>query len=364
MNKKLDSYLNEHRRLRPWVEGGIRWGKASVMPIFCVVVMLILCSATGARLLVGGNTGNIADLFKNICYYALLCFAVSINLHTGRMSFDCGAIMVLSTTVGFMVGVQNDNVALALLVAAAVGCLLSTISGLLYISLRLPSMIVSLGTTLIYEAIAYLLVRKFAYNGDIETILLKKAITPNLFGFASQIVWMVVIALTATLFMVAAFHYTKFGYEYRSLQGGQKISVNTGVNEVRNALICYLISGILLGLAGVVNFSFATAVKPSINFGTVGLMFECFCPLFFGGFLTKYLNKQIGILVGVVSYSFIQVGLGQIRNALNWNNYVVPLINAAILVLFMIYQTNEQAILSTVRRVFRHEKTVTGETEA
>lgn len=329
--------------------------RVSVMPILCFALMALLCAVAGTTLFRGGESGNVGSFFKNVCYYALLSFAVSINLHTGRMSFDCGAIMVLSTTVGFMVGVGNDNVLLTLLVAAVVGCLLSAISGALYLLLRLPSMIVSLGTTLIFEAIAYLLVRAFAYNGDIETIYLRRALTPRLFNFTSDIVAMIAMALTATAFMIVVFHYTRFGYDYRALQGGQRIAVNTGVAEAGNAIVCYLITGVLLGLAGVVNFSFATAVQPSINFGTVSLMFECFCPLFFGGFLAHYINKQAGILVGVVSYSFIQTGLGQIRNAQNWNNFVIPLINATILVLFMIYQTNESAIRARIRRLFTKE---------
>ena len=340
MNKKLDSYLSRHEKLRPVVSGGLTAARVSVMPLLCLALMAILCAAAGTQLFRGGDAGNVGAFFKNICYYALLSFAVSINLHTGR----------------FMVGVGNDNVFLTLLVAAAVGCLLSAISGALYILLRLPSMIVSLGTTLIFEAIAYLLVRAFAYNGDIETIYLRRALTPKLLGFSASVSAMLIMALTATFFMIVVFHYTKFGYDYRALQGGQRIAVNTGVREVGNAIGCYLISGVLLGLAGVVNFTFATAVQPSINFGTVSLMFECFCPLFFGGFLTRYINKQAGILIGVVSYSFIQSGLGQIRNALNWNNFVIPLINATILVLFMIYQTNEAMIRARVRGWFRRRR--------
>ncbi len=315
------------------------------LPVICLVLMLALCSATGASLFVGGTASNIGSFFKSICYFSLLCFAVSINLHTGRMGFDVGAIIVLSTVVGFIVTINTgDNVLLGLVVAMAVGCLLNTLTGIVYILLRLPVMIVSLGTTLIYEAIAYWIVRVFAYNGNVETLQLRREATPLLYTFSSSLFWMVVITLTATAFMVVVFHYTKFGYDYRALQSGQKIAVNTGVKEVKNTVICYAVGGLLMGAAGIVNYTYAHAVQPAINFGTVSIMFECFCPLFFGGFINKYCNKQIAILIGVVSYAFIQLGLGQIRIALNWNNYVIPLINAAVLVLFLIYQTNEHLI--------------------
>lgn len=119
----------------------------------------------GANLFVGGISGNISSFFKNICYFSLLCFAVSINLHTGRMGFDVGAIIVLSTVIGFIVGIETgDNVVLTILASMLTGMILSVLSGLVYILLRLPMMIVSLGMTLIYEAVAYWIVRSYAYQ--------------------------------------------------------------------------------------------------------------------------------------------------------------------------------------------------------
>lgn len=348
--------LNSDKARGALKAGTLTAARVSVLPLFSLLLMLLLCAAAGTQLFRGGATGNVGAFFKNICYFTLLSFAVSINLHTGRMSFDCGAIMVLATTVGFMAAVGSDNVWIALLVSAAVGGIVSLLSGALYLLLRLPSMIVSLGTTLIYEALAYLFVRWFSYNGDIETIYLKRHLTPHLLHLSSDIPAMIAIALLATFGMIALFQYTKFGYEYRALQGGQRIAVNTGLRESPNALLCYLLSGILLGLAGVVNYSFATAIQPTINFGTVPLMFECFCPLFFGGFLARYVNPQAGIFFGVLAYSFIQSGLGQIRNAMNWNNFVIPLINAAILVLFMIFQTNEPLVRARLRAWFRSKR--------
>ena len=334
----------------------------AALPMICFFLMFILCNSMGANLFVGGISGNISSFFKNICYFSLLCFAVSINLHTGRMGFDVGAIIVLSTVIGFIVGIETgDNVVLTILASMLTGMILSVLSGLVYILLRLPMMIVSLGMTLIYEAVAYWIVRSYAYNGNVETLQLKKTVTPEICRISDDITTMIIITVASVIFMVAVFHFTKFGYDYRALQTGQKISVSTGINEVKNAVGCYIVAGLLLGAAGIVNYSYANAVQPSINFGTVSIMFECFCPLFFGTFLMKYTNKQIGILIGVISYSFIQIGLGQIQIAQNWNNYVIPLINASILVIFMIYQTNEGAVRTKIGGISSRRSVVTEE---
>lgn len=324
----------------------------TALPIISFLVMLLLCALCGASLFVGGTASNISSFFKNICYFSLLCFAVSINLHTGRMAFDVGAIIVLSTVLGFISGITaGDNVAVAIAVAAVCGCLLNLFSGMLYVLLRLPMMIISLGTTLIYEAIAYWIVRQYAYNGNVEALQLKRVLTPSLCSISADIPAMILISLAATALMVVLFHYTKFGYDYRALQSGQRIAVNTGIREIPNAFVCYAVSGLLMGVAGIVNYSYASAVQPTINFGTVSIMFECFCPLFFGGFINRFINKSSAIFIGVISYSLIQIGLGQIQIAQNWNNYVIPLINAAILVIFMICQTNETAIRNAARHL-------------
>ena len=39
------------------------------------------------------------------------------------------------------------------------------------------------------------------------------------------------------------FDRTKFGYDYKALQNGQRVAVNTGIREVPNALACYGICG-------------------------------------------------------------------------------------------------------------------------
>lgn len=216
----------------------------AALPLICLFLMFILCSSMGAKLFVGGISGNISSFFKNICYFSLLCFAVSINLHTGRMGFDVGAIIVLSTVIGFIVGIESgDNVVLTILAAMLTGMVLSILSGLVYILLRLPMMIVSLGMTLIYEAVAYWIVRSYAYGGNVETLQLKRTVTPELCKISDDITTMIIITAIAVILMVVVFHFTKFGYDYRALQTGQKISVSTGINEVKNAVGCYTVRG-------------------------------------------------------------------------------------------------------------------------
>lgn len=87
--------------------------------------------------------------------------------------------------------------------------------------------------------------------------------------------------------MIVIFHYTKFGYDYRALQSGQQIAVNTGANEYANAMGCYIIAGMLAGAARGCSSAARSSTPgcPLFDFGTVSKMFDAFCPLFFSGFV-------------------------------------------------------------------------------
>jgi len=328
-----------------------RIGGVLIIPVICLVVALILCSSFGTALF--KDSLSWSTFFYGLTYLSLVAFAVSINLHSGRFDFSISAIIVLSATVVIMLGCRGvGSVHVLLLAGLLVGLLGGLVSGGLYIVLRLPPMIVSLGVTLLYEAIAYMVA------GGTESNTLT-SIQPEISGRLKQFiganssspVHLLIVLALALAFMIFVFHYTRFGYEYRALQSGQKIAVDTGAKEYLNCIICYMIAGAMAGLAG---FFFGaqmqyTRVSGYLNFGTVPRMFDAFCPLFFAGFIGRYINKQVAIVIAVAGYEFLQVAFGNM-NAVDttFTSTVYGIINSVILVVFLIYLNNENKLVELV----------------
>ena len=50
--------------------------------------------------------------------------------------------------------------------------------------------------------------------------------------------------------------YTKFSYDFRAVQGNQKIAREAGVNVFKNVFICYVLAGILVVIGGVLETAF------------------------------------------------------------------------------------------------------------
>ncbi len=309
----------------------------AVIPLLCLAAMIVACRASGTVLFPDQNIWQI--FFRGLTYVLLLSFGVSINLHTGRFDFSTGAVMLISGVIGAKIAYGSGLGPIGMLVISVIfGVVFGTISGALYVALKLPPMIIGLGMTLVLEGIVALI------TDGLKPV--KFGTDPSYYRFVTNPLAMSVIIVISLAVMIIVFHYTKFGYDYRALQNGQIISVNVGVRENKNALICYMISGAMLGAAGALSLCSTNGVTPTINFTTIGSMFSCFLPLFFSGFIMKFCNKQVAILLGCVGYEIIQIGFGQISfvNAA-FTSDVYKVVEAVILVVFLIYLNNENKII-------------------
>ena len=102
------------------------------------------------------------------------------------------------------------------------------------------------------------------------------------------------------------FDHTKFGREYKALRDGQTISVNTGIKEIPNAIICYAISGALMGLVGILSsIQLGTVNGELLNFSTVGTMFTAFLPMFIGGFIGRFSNDKFGYFLAAITWALV-----------------------------------------------------------
>ncbi|MCQ3035717.1 MAG: hypothetical protein MJ248_05865 [Bacilli bacterium] len=308
-----------------------------IIPLLCFVIMEIVCLANG-RTLFSGGAPTFQSFTRGITYIVLLSLGVSINMHTGRFDFATGATMVISGVVGAQFALATGMGPIGMcLCAVVVGVVCGAISGTLYVVTKLPPMIIGLTMTLILEGVTAIITdgcKPIKFGTD-----------PSYYQFTINFWASLVIVVLALAVTVILFSYTKFGYDYSALQTGQKISVNTGINEKKNAIFCYMIAGGLFGVAGALSVMSTNGITPTYNFSTIAKMFTCFLPLFFGGFAAKYINKQLGIFVGCIAYEFIIIGFGQLAAVdVAFTPDAQKVVEAVILVLFLIYTTNEHAI--------------------
>lgn len=315
-------------------------GKNLVMSLFLPVTVYlffaILCNATGHP---GFGVGtDLQVMIYTSVYSGLIALAMSMNLTSGRFDFSVGATLVLAIIIGGNIAKDFHLGAVGLLlITILVGAVLGLVSGTVYVVLGLPPMVVSLGLAMIYEALGYI-----AYGS--KGI---KLIGKNDMLIYSKLPWCIIVIAVVLFILTILADYTSFGYNRKSLASGQKIATDVGVNEKKNAVLCYLTAGVLLGIAGCVYISKYGYITPELGLSSSSYFMSAFLPMFIGGAIAKYSSHPIGVFIGAITQAFITSGLSR----MNCSSSLMTVINGVIVMVFLIYTSN--SYLLTEKKMFK-----------
>ena len=317
---------------------GTRLAGTLAIPVGVIAILFIACAAGGKNMF--PYEVSFTNFIRGILTLMLTTIALSINLGSGRFDFSLGSMALLSSVIGAQIVMQTGGGAWVMLIFCVLsGAVLGAISGGLYVLLKLPPIITSLGVTLLYEGIA------FAITGGSNMRLLGTN-TDSITNSVGIMIAFIIIFLAIIYFV---FDNTKFGYNYKALKEGQKVSVNTGIKEIPNAIVCYTITGLLMSVVGFLNNTFTGTIQVSgLNFGSIGIMFGAFLPMFIGGFIGRFSNDKLGYFLAAVTMTLFSM----MYSAFSLTNSVQAIISAVLLVAFLIYLSNEKLIKELV--TFKH----------
>ena len=312
-------------------------GMTLLLPVVVYLFFMILCNATGHS---GFGVGNdLTTIIYNAVYAGLVAQAMAINVTTGRFDFAIGANLVLSTILGGNIALRLGWGPIGLLLfVVLISTVVGLVSGTVYVTLKLPPMVVSVGLAMIYEAIA------FMFNSAKGV----KMIGNKMLVFARTGNSLILTAVVLVL-LVIAYDYTKIGYNRRALQGGQKIAVDVGIREKNNAVYCYIIAGVMMGLAGCVYLSKNGVLAPETGLGSSSYFMSAFLPMFIGGIFAKYSSYPVAIFMGAVVQAMITSGLQRLGVSNSWQT----VLNGLIVCAFLIYSSNSYKLVEA--QMFREK---------
>ncbi|MDE6108206.1 MAG: hypothetical protein K2F83_05985, partial [Oscillospiraceae bacterium] len=300
------------------------------IPVIVAVVLLTLCAVGGKSMIASRISFNYFVLYAAVVMITTM--ALSINLNSGRFDFSLGSMSVLASVLSAkiaysLLGGGSGSAVLMLVLNIVIGAAIGLCSGTLYVTLRIPPIITSLGVTLILEGITFTVT-----NGKYVMTEVRNA---SVIKFSNNWYWPLLVMVVVLILIIYLFDHTKFGYDYKALQSGQQVSVNTGIKEVPNAILCYVICGALMGIVGFLNASRNMNINGgSLNFGSIGIMFTAFLPMFIGGYIGRFSNDKLGYLMAAICMSMLNSTFGAFSNEISASTQSI--INAVLLVLFLV----------------------------
>jgi rhamnose transport system permease protein len=236
----------------------------------------------------------LSDLTFNFAEKALIALAMALLIISGEIDLSVAAIMALtSTLMGFALQYGVNTFGLVT-IGLAVGVLCGAFNGFLVTGLKLPSIVVTIGTMSLFRGLSFIILGDQAYKGY-----------PESFAFFGQgYVWSV-ISFEFTLFLAAAFlywfllHKTNFGRRIFAIGNNQVAAEYSGVRVGQIKFVLFCLTGLMAGMASILLTSRLGSTRPSI---AQGYELEAITMVVLGG---VSILGGAGSILGVVLAAFI-----------------------------------------------------------
>ncbi|MFN3506746.1 MAG: ABC transporter permease [Allorhizobium sp.] len=260
--------------------------------LFCVAVLIFIANSLASPYFL--NAWNLSDATFNFTEKALIAFAMALLIIAGEIDLSVAAIIALaSTAMGYaaQLGVGAPGL-VAIGITTGLAC--GAFNGLLVAGLKLPSIVVTIGTMSLFRGISYLVLGDQAFGKY-----------PPEFAFFGQgyVFW--VISFEFVLFLVMAvifailLHRTSFGRHVYVIGNNPHAARLSGIPVERVKFILFLLTGLISGIAAVCLTSRLGSTRPSI---AQGWELEVVTMVVLGG--VSILGGS-GTIVGVVIAAFV-----------------------------------------------------------
>jgi simple sugar transport system permease protein len=239
-----------------------------------------------------------------------ITIGITLLMIAGEFDLSVGPMMAMG---GFLFGLSAvaGNPILGLLLALLVPGLMGAVNGVIVNRTRIPSFITTLSTMFIFRGIVWMLSGGQMLQ-TVEQILVYDVLNGRLDFIADAVkganfrtagLWWIGLVLLFQYLLVR----TQFGNHVFAAGGGVGAAQAQGVNVRRTKLICFILSGVLSGFAGVLLFSQFKTVRIATG---AGEELKAIASAVVGGtLLTGGSGSIIGALLGVLIISMLRTGV-------------------------------------------------------
>ncbi|MCW1407732.1 ABC transporter permease [Rhizobium sp. 1AS11] len=269
--------------------------------LFAVAILIFIFNSLASPYFL--DAWNLSDATFNFTEKAMIAFAMALLVISGEIDLSVAAIIALASTAmgaAAQVGIGTPG-----LVAIGIGTGLAcgTFNGVLVSVLKLPSIVVTIGTMSLFRGISYIVLGDQAYGKY-----------PADFAYFGQgyVVW--VFSFEFVLFIVLAIlfaillHATNFGRQVYAIGNNDFAARFSGIPVERVKFILFLLTGVMSGVAAVCLTSRLGSTRPSI---AQGWELEVVTMVVLGGIsILGGSGTIIGVVIAAFVMGLVTFGLG------------------------------------------------------
>lgn len=300
-----------------WKRLLLNWD-AAVLVLLLVIVELAIYEVPYF-----GSQLTLTYLLLDVTPILLIALPMCLVILTGEIDLSVASVVGLSSVTVGVLDEHGISIAVAGVVALAVGAACGLLNGFLVSYVGLPSLAVTIGTLALYRGIAVGIlgtkaVTEFPHGWT-------SLATANIGGTGIPVV-MIPVAVLVVVFAVVL-HFSNFGRGIYDIGLAAEAAHFSGVRVARTKLLLFLFTGLLSAFAGIF---FTLRYGSARGDNAEGMELQVIAAVLLGG-VSIFGGR--GRLVGVIGGVFL---IGVISSALRLESVTVNVINIIIGVLLVI----------------------------
>ncbi|MBW9079118.1 ABC transporter permease [Rhizobium pusense] len=208
------------------------------------------------------NAWNLSDATFNFTEKAIIAFAMALLIIAGEIDLSVAAIIALASTAMGAAAQMGAGTPGLVAIGIGTGLLCGAFNGFLVAGLKLPSIVVTIGTMSLFRGISYMVLGDQAYGKY-----------PADFAYFGQgyVFWVIsfefVLFIAMAILFAILLHATNFGRQVYVIGNNPFAARFSGIPVERVKFILFLLTGLMSGIAAVCLTSRLGSTRPSIAQG-------------------------------------------------------------------------------------------------
>jgi ribose/xylose/arabinose/galactoside ABC-type transport system permease subunit len=190
------------------------------------------------------SAANLLNILSNASINGILAVGMTALMISCAFDISIGSIVVLAGVLSVMT-VDRSNPALAVAVGVGSGVLMGLVNGVLVAKWKVNSFIATLGTSVVFQGIAFALTDTGTIATDSESF--HQLATGGVAGIPATILYFLAVTLAVWAFL----RFTKPGKYAYAIGGNEAACRMLGLHVDRYRILFFLISGVCASFAGV-----------------------------------------------------------------------------------------------------------------
>jgi rhamnose transport system permease protein len=276
-----------------------------------LIVLFVVFTVLSDRF---ASLNTIAQIFNNMSIVVIVGIGLALVLMTRNIDVSVGSMVGLTAYFAADFAFKNPGVPtiVVILASCGLGLVLGSINGVIIATLRVPSIMVTLGTLYIYRGIDSAIAGANQVTAQSLDDSYGGIVAWSLFGIPALVVYAFLIAITAHVII----RYTLSGRSLLAIGSNPAAADKIGIPTKRLTFAVFAVSGLLCGFAGVLwGARYGTVTSSAAS----GYEIVVLAAVIVGGVsVLGGRGSIVGVIIGAAILSMISTGLALIDVSQFW----------------------------------------------